>query len=322
MAQGLSFHYDTLKVSRDAPTEVISAAYRTLALKYHPDRYHGSDATKTMAAINEAYSVLSSPEKRAQYDLWIRNQENKTKQQQAPVWSPEGRKSPKTHQSPAPRHKTGKAAKFFNALGGLLLFFFQLLGARGVVVLFILLVMWMINLFGQNSIGPTTTARPTPGLSSPSKMRVEPSPVAKARSSYQRPAKAPNGVPWPTMAAYIPKMPVKNTAGRCKLTIDNTISELECHAKIIPAEGRTTGIRNIYLPPGSKFTAEKITPGEYYVAYRNLKTGETRKSERFSLEETEMEDGVRYTIMTLTLYTVRGGNTTTNSMEDASFDEI
>ncbi|QYD24734.1 J domain-containing protein (plasmid) [Klebsiella quasipneumoniae] len=30
-------HYDNLKVSQDAPVEVIQAAYRTLAKKYHPD---------------------------------------------------------------------------------------------------------------------------------------------------------------------------------------------------------------------------------------------------------------------------------------------
>jgi curved DNA-binding protein CbpA len=65
-------HYDILKVSRDAPIEVIQAAYRSLARKYHPDR-HGSspDREAQMKAINAAYEVLSDPAKRAEHDRWI-----------------------------------------------------------------------------------------------------------------------------------------------------------------------------------------------------------------------------------------------------------
>jgi DnaJ-class molecular chaperone len=65
-------HYDTLKVSRDAPIEVIQAAYRSLARKHHPDRAGGSrESEAIMKAINAAYEVLSDPEARARHDQWI-----------------------------------------------------------------------------------------------------------------------------------------------------------------------------------------------------------------------------------------------------------
>ena len=66
-------HYDTLKVSRDAPIEVIRAAYRALSQKYHPDRNPAdSAAADTMGLLNNAYEVLSDPERRHAHDAWIR----------------------------------------------------------------------------------------------------------------------------------------------------------------------------------------------------------------------------------------------------------
>ncbi len=66
-------HYDTLKVSRDAPIEVIRAAYRVLSQKYHPDRQPAdSAAADTMGLLNKAYEVLSDPERRHAHDAWIR----------------------------------------------------------------------------------------------------------------------------------------------------------------------------------------------------------------------------------------------------------
>jgi DnaJ-like protein len=74
----LRTHYDNLKIARDAPVEVVRAAYRALCLKYHPDR-HAADpeATEMMALLNSAYDVLSDPEKRREYDDWIRFVESK-----------------------------------------------------------------------------------------------------------------------------------------------------------------------------------------------------------------------------------------------------
>jgi molecular chaperone DnaJ len=62
-------YYDTLGVSRDASGDDIKAAYRRLARKHHPDVAHDkTEAEHRFKEINEAYEVLSDPNKRAQYD--------------------------------------------------------------------------------------------------------------------------------------------------------------------------------------------------------------------------------------------------------------
>jgi curved DNA-binding protein CbpA len=73
----LHTHYDNLKVARDAPPEVIRAAYKTLSQKFHPDRNPGNpEAARIMAIINASYDVLSDPAKRKEHDTWIKQNEH------------------------------------------------------------------------------------------------------------------------------------------------------------------------------------------------------------------------------------------------------
>ena len=73
----LHTHYDNLKVARDAPPEVIRAAYRSLCHKFHPDRHGGSaQATYTFQLINRAYEVLNDPGQRQRHDEWIAREES------------------------------------------------------------------------------------------------------------------------------------------------------------------------------------------------------------------------------------------------------
>ena len=65
---GTGDYYDILGVSRNAEEKEISKAYRNLAKKYHPDSYKEPGAEEKFKDINEAYSVLSDEQKRAQYD--------------------------------------------------------------------------------------------------------------------------------------------------------------------------------------------------------------------------------------------------------------
>lgn len=64
-------YYEILGVERDAPPAKIKEAYRRLAFKYHPDRNRENpSAVERMKEINEAYAVLSDPEKRRTYDTF------------------------------------------------------------------------------------------------------------------------------------------------------------------------------------------------------------------------------------------------------------
>lgn len=70
-------HYETLKVARDAPVEVIRAAYKALAQKWHPDKSDSLDAAKMMQIINSAFEQLSDVTKRLNYDQWLEAEEFK-----------------------------------------------------------------------------------------------------------------------------------------------------------------------------------------------------------------------------------------------------
>lgn len=61
-------YYQVLGVARDASADDIKKAFRRMARKYHPDVSKEADAEARMKEVNEAFAVLSDPEKRAAYD--------------------------------------------------------------------------------------------------------------------------------------------------------------------------------------------------------------------------------------------------------------
>ncbi|CAG0942391.1 partial Chaperone protein DnaJ, partial [Anaerolineae bacterium] len=61
-------YYKILQIDPSADPEVVQAAYRRLAQKYHPDANTSSDATRWMQELNEAYEVICDPVKRAAFD--------------------------------------------------------------------------------------------------------------------------------------------------------------------------------------------------------------------------------------------------------------
>jgi hypothetical protein len=64
----LTDYYAVLGVRRDAPASAIKAAFKKLALQYHPDVYKGEDAQERMRILLLAYQTLSDPVARKAYD--------------------------------------------------------------------------------------------------------------------------------------------------------------------------------------------------------------------------------------------------------------
>ena len=101
-------YYEILQVSPDAEQEVVEAAYRRLARKYHPDVNRGPAAADRMRELNEAYEVLGQPARRAEYDAalgraWARAEARRRRQDSA---SP----SPNHHQPTGPESSPAGAA--------------------------------------------------------------------------------------------------------------------------------------------------------------------------------------------------------------------
>ena len=71
-------YYKILEVDKDASSEVIEKAYKTLVKKYHPDLQESNmkqESEERIKLINEAYEVLSNPDSRAKYDATLKQDE-------------------------------------------------------------------------------------------------------------------------------------------------------------------------------------------------------------------------------------------------------
>lgn len=158
-------HYDNLKVSRDAPPEVIRAAYRILSQKHHPDRQNGDPrADQIMAIINASYEVLSDPVKRKAHDAWIARMEaqhtaNQTSQTAEPA--PPPRPPPRPKPSPPPQRPRGPQPVHHQST--LVSAFMSLVEVVKVVfyigVAFALLA-FLINLIPDSPERPTPASKP------------------------------------------------------------------------------------------------------------------------------------------------------------------
>ena len=71
-------YYEILEVDKNASDEIIKIAYKALVKKYHPDLKEGNakiNAEDKIKQINEAYDILSNPEKKYEYDQNLINED-------------------------------------------------------------------------------------------------------------------------------------------------------------------------------------------------------------------------------------------------------
>ena len=105
-------YYKTLGVGQSASANEIKTAYRALARKYHPDVSKEADASARMAEVNEAYAVLSDPEKRAAFDKLAQRRAAGQEFQPPPGWDAGFDFS----DASSPAGNDGDFSEFFNAL--------------------------------------------------------------------------------------------------------------------------------------------------------------------------------------------------------------
>ncbi len=78
-------HYENLKVARDAPSDVIRAAYKELIQQYASDQNPSADASRQMKIIHNSYSILSNPIQKGKYDQWLVEQQAESGDARKPI---------------------------------------------------------------------------------------------------------------------------------------------------------------------------------------------------------------------------------------------
>jgi curved DNA-binding protein CbpA len=69
-------HYEWLEIAENASPEVVRGAFKYLVQRWHPDKNPDNPglARLILREINEAFEVLSNPDARRKYDLWLKDQ--------------------------------------------------------------------------------------------------------------------------------------------------------------------------------------------------------------------------------------------------------
>ncbi|MES2841226.1 MAG: J domain-containing protein [Pseudomonadota bacterium] len=343
MAEKIHTHYDNLKVIRTAPLEVIKAAYKAMAQKHHPDRNPSKDSERVMKLVNEAWDVLSDPRRRAEHDQWIAEQEAMQKanvyaaQRPKDTSSPDGgtRSNSHRHESMRPRRQQDReteatrrdstdsaSASTVHREGK------NGTGTRTMLIVLVGLIMFIVyraNQGGTNSsptevnaplsldtsqavtkplLAPTTVQNPTAPVY-PTQAPVDP-----YTASRERRALLEYGQRLPPSSGPVIGSMQENSAGRSTITIDNSQNDSDVVLKL--CDGNWTHClpaRHVYIARGDRFTMRSISAGSYDVRYVSLESGSLSKSQSFELEAIETPQGTQVSNVTMTLYTVRDGNT-------------
>ncbi len=278
-------HYDNLKVSHNAPPEVIRAAYKTLSQKFHPDRNAGnSESARIMAIINTSYEVLSDPVKRETH--------------------PSNNKTPNNISAPI-LYKL--FLSLFNHIKVLFIWAFNYSIGIGIVVGVIWLTGSVIDIFGEKD-SPPQNLKP---------YRASPPSI---RSEYVRPSMAPNGQSWPSSAGYIKGYQRLHADGLSTVTVDNSQNDSDVFVKLVSLDStQAYPVRQFYIPAFGNFTLNKITAGNYDIRYRDLSNDGLSRSEAFNLKQTPTKNGTQFSNITMTLYKVQNGNMQTYDLSEAEF---
>lgn len=288
-------HYDNLKVSRQAPQEVIRAAYKALSQKYHPDKNPGDEkAARIMAIVNTAYNILSDPVRRKEHDDWIAAEEWEV------AWlesshGEDGRPKPEWEHNPPPprlpvRHQLMRDPRWWLGLSGCFV-----AGAAAAVLLVQQprILPAALAFSGKSAPGASVDAlgrdASGEGWAIPAAGADAPAPDIKALAITQLvvPARAPdcetdlqglaapNGEPWPAQSGYVIGYPVGNLGEEMQVLVDNSGNGSPVFVKIYDLD-RRANVRHAYVQARGSLTIDKLAAGKYEVRYQNITSGAPR----------------------------------------------
>jgi hypothetical protein len=84
--------------------------------------------------------------------------------------------------------------------------------------------------------------------------------------------------------------------------------------------GDKPAVRQIYIKTGEKFTANELAPGRYVLRYRFIGSRDTYEADKvFALEEIRDSEGITYSNVSVTLFTVTNGNMKVKRVPDEKF---
>lgn len=287
-------HYDNLKVARQAPQEVIRAAYKALSQKYHPDKNPGDEkAARIMAIVNTAYNILSDPVRRKEHDEWIAAEEWEVEWLESTV--DDGRERARNDWETAPpasrrAYRALRDPKWWLGMTG----FFAAGAAVAVLLIQPPRVLPSALAFGVKEGAPSSANAGAPALAAPADgwavpfapdTKAPPADIkALAVTQLVVPSRAPdcetdlhglaapNGEPWPAQSGYVTGYPVGNEGDEMQVLVDNSANPSPIFVKIYDLD-RRSNVRHAFVQARGTLAIDKLAVGKYEVRYQNIVAG-------------------------------------------------
>ncbi|OPH35121.1 J domain-containing protein [Moraxella atlantae] len=339
--------YDVLNISRNAPPEIIRAAYKALSQKYHPDKFVNASATdkafanNMMVQLNQAYQVLSDPIQRKAYDAWLDNRNLNSSDTS----------TSRNHSDTSHKNITisvnygdiGSSIKsIFRKIKNIINNFFMgmLLIVKAIVIrillpgLILVVIGVTIQQMYERKILPESIANFTQSVNE------TPTDITTVSNTYQstdnqeyitvhpdtskpttlKTRLAPNGKPFPNRPKHLDGYPKLNTDGLSTITVDNSQNDSDIFGKLYYLDVDTPkAVRYFFIPAYGGLILRDVTKGNYDIRYKDLDTDQIAKSEPFEVQEIESYAGTQFSDITMTLYKVADGNMQTTTIPDSEF---
>ncbi|HTH45231.1 MAG TPA: J domain-containing protein [Oxalicibacterium sp.] len=289
-------HYDNLRTSRNAPDEVIRAAYKALSQKYHPDKNPRPDAARIMAILNTSYAVLSDQGQRRRHDEWIAEQEGTRRAPPKQADAGAAQDNARIHVASYQQVEMVNGGPFwrnwrFDAPSQLAVLLCGVLALT--IVMFSLLHEDPVSPLPALMIAPDSANREshspmreaaraaskksndTAAVGTPGVGTLAPFKTVIAAPMKIRFGVGPDGRPWP-MGPRLYRDGGLPRSGQSIITIDNSHNAHPVYVKI--GVDARPGESELYIPRHRLFSLENLPPGVYRLKYRDLQTGAAAQS--------------------------------------------